>query len=87
MNNLWLKKCEKGELMSEKEKRRKGVFLINNRECFALSHFIFTTQNQIFVSVSSAAKNANVANYHNYIKHELGNPNFSSAFVAIPLFS
>ena len=31
--------------MSEKAKQRKGVFLVNDRECFALSHFIFTKQN------------------------------------------
>ena len=31
--------------MSEKEKQMKGVFLVNNRECFALSHFTLTNQN------------------------------------------
>ena len=31
--------------MSEKEKQRKAVFVVNNRECFALSHFIFSNQN------------------------------------------
>ena len=31
--------------MSEKENQRKGVFVVNNRECFALSHFIFSNQN------------------------------------------
>ena len=50
--------------MSEKEKQRKGVFLVNDRECFALSHFIFTNQNLVFVSVSSTVKVVNVANYH-----------------------
>ena len=50
--------------MSEKEKQRKGVFLVNDRECFALSHFTFTNQNLVFVSVSSTAKVPNVANYH-----------------------
>ena len=29
-------------MMSEKENQKKGVFLVNDRECFALSHFIFT---------------------------------------------
>ena len=29
-------------MISEKEKQKKGVFLVNDRECFALSHFIFT---------------------------------------------
>ena len=28
--------------MSENEKQRKEVFLANDKECFALSHFIFT---------------------------------------------
>ena len=50
--------------MSEKEKQRKGVFLVNNRECFASSHFIFTKQNEIFVSVSSTIKVLNVVSYH-----------------------
>ena len=38
--------------MSEKEKQWRGDFLVkssnifnNDRECFALSHFIFTNQN------------------------------------------
>ena len=30
--------------MSEKEKQRKGVFLVNNREYFILSYFIFTEE-------------------------------------------
>ena len=50
--------------MSEKQKQKKEVFLVNNRECFALSHFVFTKQNQIFVFVSSTAKVLNVVNYH-----------------------
>ena len=48
--------------MSEKEKHRKGVFAVNDMECFALSHFIFTNQTQ--VSVSLTVKVVNVANYH-----------------------
>ena len=31
--------------MSEKEKQKEGVFLVNDRECFASSHFTFTNQN------------------------------------------
>ena len=31
--------------MPEIEKQVKSVFLVNDRECFALSHFIFTNQN------------------------------------------
>ena len=50
--------------MSEKEKQRKGVSLLNDKECFALYHFIFTKQNEIFVSLSSTVKVLNVANYH-----------------------
>ena len=50
--------------MSEKEKQRKGVFLVNDRECLALSHFIFSNQNYVFVSVSSTVKVVNVGNYH-----------------------
>ena len=50
--------------MSEKEKQRKGVFLVNKRQCFALFHFNFTNQKYFFVSVSSTANVANVANYH-----------------------
>ena len=40
--------------MSEIEKKWKRLFLVMDRECFALSHFIFT--NQSFVSVSSTVK-------------------------------
>ena len=50
--------------MSEKEKQRKWVFLVNDRECFALPHFISTKQNYIFASVFSTVKVLNVVNYH-----------------------
>ena len=73
--------------MSVKGKQRKRVFLLNDIECFALSHFNFTNQNQAFVSVSSTVKVVIVGNYHNYIKRDLGNPNFSSTTIVIPLFS
>ena len=66
--------------MSEKEKQRKGVFLVNDRECFALSHFtcicFFNCQSCKCGQLS-----------HNYIKRDLGNPNFSSTTIVIPLFS
>ena len=45
MNNFWLKKCEKSETDLKKGKAKEGVFQVNDRECFALSHFIFTNQN------------------------------------------
>ena len=50
--------------MSENEKQRKGISLVHDKECFALSHFIFTKQNYIFVSFSSTMEDLNVANYH-----------------------
>ena len=53
--------------MSENEKQWKGTFLVKHRECFALSHFIFTNQNKFFLSVSSTVKVVNVANYHRTI--------------------
>ena len=66
--------------MSEKEKQRKGIFLVNNRECFALSHFtcicFFNWQSCKCGQLS-----------HNYIKRDLGNPNFRSTTIFIPLFS
>ena len=31
--------------MSQKGKQKKGVFLVNDRDCFALSYFVFTNQN------------------------------------------
>ena len=39
IEKVW-KKCN----WCQKKKQRKGVFLVNDRECFALSHFIFTNQ-------------------------------------------
>ena len=45
MNNFWLKKCEISVFDVRKQKKKKGLFLVNDRECFALSHFIFTKQN------------------------------------------
>ena len=50
--------------MTEKEKQRKGVFLVNDMGCFALFHFIFTNQNYVFASVPSTVKVVNVTNYH-----------------------
>ena len=52
-------------MISEKEKQRKGVFLVNNREYFALSHFTFTNQNYIlYLFLQLSKKVANVSNYH-----------------------
>ena len=45
MNNFRSKKCEKYVTDVRKRKQRKRVFLVNDREYFALSHFIFTKQN------------------------------------------
>ena len=45
MNNFWLKKCEKSLTDVRKGKTKEKVFLVNDMECFALSHFIFTNQN------------------------------------------
>ena len=77
MNNFWLKKCEKSVTDIRKRKQQKRVFLVNDRECFALSHFIFTNQNQVLVSVSLTVKVVNAANYHITITmRDLGNPNY-----------
>ena len=60
--------------MSEIEKQR------NDREYFALSHFtcirFFNCQRCKYDQLS-----------HNYIKRDLGNPNFSFTTIVIPLFS
>ena len=66
--------------MSVKEKQRKGLFLVNDSECFALSHFtcisFFNCQRCKCSQLS-----------HDYIKRDLGNPNFSSTTIVMPLFS
>ena len=58
--------------MSEKEKQ--DFFLVNDRECFALSHFtcicFFNCQSCKFGQLS-----------HNYTKRDFGNPNFSSTAI------
>ena len=60
--------------MSEKEKQ--DFFLVNDRECFALSHFtcicFFNCQSCKCGQLS-----------HNYIKRDLGNPKT----MVVPLFS
>ena len=67
MNNFWLKKVRE-KLVLEKESQRNELFLVNDRECFAFSHFtcicFFDCQNYKCGQLS-----------HNYIKHDLGNPN------------
>ena len=64
----------------EKKKQRKGLFLINNGECFAVSGFtcicFFNFQTCKCGQLS-----------HNYIKCDLDNPNFSSTTIVIPMFS
>ena len=44
MKQICSQQTETDKLMSEKKKQRK-VFLVKDRECFALSHFLFTNQN------------------------------------------
>ena len=39
------KKNEKSVTDIRKKKQKKGAFLVNDIECFALSDFIFTNQN------------------------------------------
>ena len=76
MNNFWLKKCEKGVTHVSKGKKRKGIFLVNEGECFALSHFTFIC----FFNCQSC-KCGQLS--HNYIKRDLGNPKT----MVVPLFS
>ena len=66
--------------MSEKEKQRKGFLRVNDRECFALSHFTCIC----FFNFQSC-KCGQLPD--NYIKHDLGNPNLSSTTIVIPPFS
>ena len=66
--------------MSGKEKQWKRLFLVNDMECFALSYLTcicsFNCQSCKCGQLS-----------HNYIKRDLGNPNFSSTTIVMPLFS
>ena len=67
--------------MSEKEKQRKRLFLVNDRECFTLSHFTFVC----FFSCQTC-KCGQLS--HSYIiKHDLGKQIFSSTTIVMPLFS
>ena len=74
--------------MSEKEKQGKGVFLVNNRECFALSHFIFANSKLGFCICFFNGQSCRCGQpSHNYKKRDLGNPNFNSTTIVIPHFS
>ena len=55
---------EKVQLISENDKQSKVVFLVNDRECFALSFFFCQSKLDFFVSVSLTVKVVNVVNYH-----------------------
>ena len=72
---MWLKKCEKSVTNVRKGKPRERTF-----PSFALSHFtcicFFNCQSCKCGQLS-----------HNYIKRNLGNPNFSSTTIVILLFS
>ena len=39
MSNFWLKKGEKNVTNVRKGKSKERIFLVNDRKCFALSHF------------------------------------------------
>ena len=74
MNNFWLKKS-----VTDVRKGKTGLFLVNDRECFALSHFtcicFFNCQSYECGQLS-----------HNYTKRDLGNPNFSSTAIVTQRF-
>ena len=57
MKNILLKKFEKSVTDVRKGKKGKGVFLVNDTECFVLSHFIFTNKNKIFVRTLKELQN------------------------------
>ena len=92
MNNFWMKKCEKTvtdvrKSNLEKEKQGKGVFLFNNRE-FCISSFNFHQSKLGFCICFFNCQSCKCGQPpHNYIKRDLGNPNFSSTTIAIPRFS
>ena len=95
MNNIWLKKYEESVTDIRKEKTMERQFpsepfehFNNDKECFALSHFIFTNQNQDFVSVSSTVSSSSCEwgqVSHDYIKRDLGEPNFAFTTIVIPI--
>ena len=62
--------------MSAKEKQRKRLFLVDDRKCFAVSHFTF-----ICFFDNQSCKCGKTILSHNYIKRDLGNPNFSSTAI------
>ena len=67
--------------MSEKEKQRKGLFLVNDSDRFSLSHFTCISSFNC-----QSCKHGQLS--YNYVTRDLGNPNFySSTTIVIPLFS
>ena len=75
MNNFWLRESEK------KEKQRK-VFLVTIGN--VLRYLILFLPKLDFYNCQSC-KCGQLS--HNYIKRDLGNPNFSSITIVLPLFS
>ena len=57
MKNILFKKFEKSVTDVRKGKKGNGVFLVNDTECFVLSHFIFTNKNKIFVRTLKELQN------------------------------
>ena len=82
MKNFWLKKCEKSVTNVRKGKTKERTFLVNDRECFALSYFTFIC----FFNCQSCKCGCGQLS-HNYIKRNLGNPSFSSTTIVMPHFS
>ena len=73
MNKFWLKKCKKSVTSA-----RKGKTKERNKECFALSNFTC-----ICFFNGQSCKCGQLS--QNYTKRNLGNPNFSSTTIVIPL--
>ena len=73
---VW-KKCN---WCQKRKKQRKALFLVNDRQCFALSHFtcicFFNCQSCKCCQLS-----------HNYIKRDLDNPSSSSKVVGLRLYT
>ena len=74
--------------MSEKKKQRKGVFLVNERwGMFCIISFYFYQSKLGFYICFSNCQSCKCGQRpHNYIKHDLSNPNFSSATIVKSLF-
>ena len=92
-NIFWLKKYEKVYLMSEKEKQWKGDFLVKSSNILItiknfciISFYFYHSKLGFYICFFNCQSFKCGQLWHNHIKRDLSDPNFSCTTLVIPIF-